>query len=197
MLTMARTIRQFWNDLHRLISAGLPLPKSLDLILSSLDCSNSFAKELGLIESYVHCRGFFYEALLKNPKFFGPLEINLIKAGERRKTLEIVLGCLAEGPLPIKANEYQNFYFSLATCLRSGVPLLSALQIAKNYCSGDLAKAIDKLGEAVKNGNPLSEPMRESGLFCDNEIVLVELGEGTGALDGISLSFAKGWKLLM
>ncbi len=185
MLTMAKTIRHFWSDLRDLMEAGMPIVESLKLILKGLNPNNPFAKDLVVIMSEIAHGSSFYEALARHNKFFGPLEINLIKAGEMSGKLDIVLMHLALGSVPTKADEYDNFYAALGVSEAAGVPILTSLKSAQIYCSGALGKAVKKFYDEVREGNTLAAPMDESRLFCEGEIDLIDFGYEVGGLGDI------------
>lgn len=192
MLTMAQTIRQFWKDLNELVDPGLPLIKSLNLVLSDLG-DNGFASDLEAIIGYItsNPNTSFSEALAKYPRFFGKVEMNLIRAGEMGGMLEVVIARLARGSAPTKAEEYKNLYSCLSTCLTSGVPVQASIRLAKDYCTGDLAEAVEQIYESIKSGDTFEGPMKKSGLFCNSEVDLVEFGGDSGCLDSILLRLAQ------
>lgn len=191
MLTMAGVIRQFWSDFSQLINAGLPVLASLNIIANHYQGIDNFSKSLSEIIDDVHGGSTLSESLAKHSIFFGNLEINLVKAGEVGGMLEIVLNRLTGRSTPIKADEYKNFYASLGTCLASGVPILTSLKIAKDHCSYDLANSIQQAIDDVKNGEPMSVSLSNTGLFFPSEIALIDMGEETGDLDGSFLRLSK------
>lgn len=199
MLTMATTIRQFWKDLNCLMEVynanesfiDKSLERSLKIILSNSDLNHNFRLALEAVLKDVESGLSFYKSLLKNPRFFGSVEINLVKAGELCGMLDVILTYLTQDRTPTKADEYQNFYASLAICMTSGVPILSSLEIAKGYCTGELAEAVDKLHNSIKDGDCFSVPMDQSGLFCGGEVAMIDIGEQAGVLDNVLLRLAE------
>jgi type IV pilus assembly protein PilC len=77
-----------------------------------------------------------------------------------------------------------RFSRNLGTMLRAGVPLLPALEIV-GQTSGNVVveRAVADVGEAVRTGLSLSEPLSEHPVFPPMVIQLMAVGEDTGALD--------------
>ena len=77
-----------------------------------------------------------------------------------------------------------RFTKTLATLLRSGVPLLTALDITKNVVNNMvLTEVIEKARIAVKEGASLAEPLKRSGRFPPMVTHMVAIGERSGALE--------------
>ncbi len=77
-----------------------------------------------------------------------------------------------------------RFAHSMAMMLQSGVPLLSALEVA-GAIGGPLQfdTMVDHLKQSVIHGRRLSEAMRASGWFTPVFLRMVSVGEETGRLD--------------
>jgi general secretion pathway protein F/type IV pilus assembly protein PilC len=79
----------------------------------------------------------------------------------------------------------------LGTMLSSGVPMLSALAIAKDAAENLLLEeAIDKAAEAVRAGQPLSGPLAESGLIDDDVVEMISVAEQANNLDDVLVNIA-------
>jgi general secretion pathway protein F len=77
-----------------------------------------------------------------------------------------------------------RFCRTLATLLQSGVPLLSALDIVRNVVNNDLiGEAISKTSKEVEEGQSLSFPLAQSGIFPPMVIEMIAVGEQTGTLE--------------
>jgi len=90
-----KTLTVFTRQLSTLISAGLPLLRSLRTLGKQEKDANLKKIMLGLSES-VEGGTTFSEALTQHPKAFNKLYVNMVKAGELGGVLEIVLTRLAE-----------------------------------------------------------------------------------------------------
>ena len=76
-----------------------------------------------------------------------------------------------------------EFSRGLATLLKSGVPLLSSLEILERSATNKLyGRAIGKVREAVKEGKSMAQPMAEAGLFPAMTVQMVQVGEEVGEL---------------
>jgi general secretion pathway protein F len=77
-----------------------------------------------------------------------------------------------------------RFSRTLATLLQSGVPLLTALGIVRNVVNNILiGEAIGKTSKEVEEGQSLSVPLAQSGIFPPMVIEMIAVGEQTGTLE--------------
>jgi general secretion pathway protein F len=80
---------------------------------------------------------------------------------------------------------------TLGTLLSNGVPLLSALSIARNVMTNSLLrKNVEETTEEVKTGGSLAHNLAESGHFPKLALQMVRVGEETGQLDIMLLKVA-------
>ncbi len=80
-------------------------------------------------------------------------------------------------------NVSARFSRTLGTLMGSGVAILSALMIVRDTAGNDLfAAAIDKVHDAVKEGEGMTKPLEQSGVFPLMLCSMIEVGEETGAL---------------
>jgi type IV pilus assembly protein PilC len=91
----AKILTVFTRQLSTLISAGLPLLRSLRTLSKQEKNPNLRKIMAGLAES-VEGGTTFSEALSQHPKAFNKLYVNMVKAGELGGVLEVVLTRLAE-----------------------------------------------------------------------------------------------------
>jgi len=77
-----------------------------------------------------------------------------------------------------------KFTRTLATLVKSGVPILYALEIVAET-SGNLVveKSIKKVKESVREGESIAEPLEKSGIFPPVVIRMVSVGEKSGKLE--------------
>jgi general secretion pathway protein F len=94
------------------------------------------------------------------------------------------------GPLVAKLDT-ARLARTLGTLLRNGVPLLSALGIARNVLDNRvLAADVDAAAEEVKNGIGLSAALGKGKRFPRLALQMVQVGEESGALDAMLLKTA-------
>ena len=80
-------------------------------------------------------------------------------------------------------NVSARFCRTLGTLMASGVAVLQALQIVKDTAGNELvARAIQSVHDAVKEGEGMTKPLEASGVFPLMLCSMVEVGEETGAL---------------
>jgi type IV pilus assembly protein PilC len=84
-----------------------------------------------------------------------------------------------------------EFARTLATLLQGGIPLVTALETARESVSSPLlAQAIVGVQKEVTGGGSLSGALRKSGFFPEIALNMVEVGETTGALPHMLESLA-------
>ncbi len=89
-----------------------------------------------------------------------------------------------------------NFARTFATLLKSGVPILNALQVVKGTLRSErLSEIISSVREGVKKGKGISEPMKNSDIFPPIAIHMVTVGEETGRLDEMLFKIAERFDL--
>ncbi len=94
-----------------------------------------------------------------------------------------LLGLPAFGDLARKI-EVGRFARTLGTLLRSGVPLLAALGVAREVAGNRvIALALGAVQEGAKRGDGLARPMAETGAFPALAIHMVRVGEETGRIE--------------
>ena len=91
----AKVLTVFTRQLSTLISAGLPLLRSLRT-LSKQEKNANLKKIMASLAESVEGGTTFSEALSQHPKAFNKLYVNMVKAGELGGVLEVVLTRLAE-----------------------------------------------------------------------------------------------------
>ena len=86
------------------------------------------------------------------------------------------------GPI-VSKTAVSRFSRTLGTLMSSGVPVLQALSIVKETSGNEVvANAIQKVHDAVKEGEGIAKPLGETHVFEDMVISMVEVGEETGKL---------------
>jgi type IV pilus assembly protein PilC len=75
---------------------------------------------------------------------------------------------------------------TLATLIGSGVPILEALSIARDTAGNEVfRKAFDHIHGAIREGESMAVPLRETRIVDDLVVNMVDVGEETGALDNM------------
>jgi type IV pilus assembly protein PilC len=80
---------------------------------------------------------------------------------------------------------------TLGTLLHSGVPVLQALTIVKETAGNKVvAHLVGNIHESVKQGETVTQPLRQSKVFSPVYVGMVDVGEQTGALPDMLLKIA-------
>ena len=79
-----------------------------------------------------------------------------------------------------------RFAKTFATLIKSGVPILGALEIV-SATSGNrvIMAAVDSARESVREGNTLAEPLGRSPVFPPMVVKMIAIGERSGALESL------------
>ncbi len=84
-----------------------------------------------------------------------------------------------------------RFTRTLGTLLQSGVPALTALDIVRSVVGNTvLADAVHRARENVREGEPIADPLRRSGLFPPVVVQMVAVGEKSGELEKMLLKIS-------
>jgi general secretion pathway protein F len=95
----------------------------------------------------------------------------------------------------IRMMSVARFTRTLATLLKSGVPVLSALEIVQNVISNStLSNVIKDVRESVREGESISAPLKRSGQFPPLVFHMVAVGERSGKLEEMLLSIADNYE---
>ncbi len=77
-----------------------------------------------------------------------------------------------------------RFSKTLATLLRSGVPLLNAMDIVRSIVNNRvLSAAIDEARDSIKEGESIAAPLKRSGEFPPLVVHMIAIGERSGQLE--------------
>lgn len=93
------------------------------------------------------------------------------------------LGLPVLGPL-FKKVAVAKFTRTLATLVRSGVPILASLEIV-GKTSGNVVieKALENVRTGIKEGESIASPLAKSGVFPPMVVRMINVGEQTGELE--------------
>ncbi len=84
----------------------------------------------------------------------------------------------------IKLRAVSRFSRTLATLLKSGIPLLQALDIVKNIVNNVLLeKTIEEARELIAEGASIAEPLKRTGVFPPMVIRMISVGEQSGEME--------------
>lgn len=84
-----------------------------------------------------------------------------------------------------------RFTRTLGTLISSGVPILQALLITRDTSGNEIiAKAVEKVHDAVKEGESIVSPLEASKVFPPMVVSMVDVGEETGALPEMLMKIA-------
>lgn len=86
----------------------------------------------------------------------------------------------------IRKIEVSRFSLTMATLLKSGVPVLQAMGIVQSILINRvISDAVGNLRQSLKRGKGLSGPLQEAGVFPPMAVQMITVGEASGALDNM------------
>lgn len=95
----------------------------------------------------------------------------------------------------IRKLETARFCRTLGTLLRSGVPLLQALNNARDVISNQvIASAINTVSAGAKEGKGIAIPLSDTNVFPPLALSMIKVGEETGQLDTMLMKVASTYE---
>lgn len=162
------------NIVSSIVGSGaiLPWPTRMLMAISAFVVSYGWLVTLAIVAATVLIRNWIrtpagqvkWDAFKLSLPVFGPVQ-RAIAVGRFARTL----GALTGG----------------------GVTILEALAVVRDTLGNEmLGRQIDTVAERVKTGEPLAEPLAQSGSFPPLLVQIVSVGEQTGKLDELLLNAA-------
>ncbi|MFH1075100.1 MAG: type II secretion system F family protein [Candidatus Firestonebacteria bacterium] len=161
---------------------------------------DSFGKELPPPTLAVIAISEFLQAFFKPPQVF--IEAVVVAGGiyALKRYLKTRAGMLMWHGIQLKAPMFgvlvkkvavAKFARTLGTLIKSGVAILEALEITAKT-SGNLVveEAIFKARAAIREGENITGPLKEAGIFPPMIIQMVSVGEETGTIDDMLIRCA-------
>ena len=98
------------------------------------------------------------------------------------------------GPLLLQSAT-ARFARTMATLLRSGVPMLTSLEIVTGLLNNrQLKKLLTEVGSAVREGSGLAAPLRKASIFPAMLPQMIAVGEKSGDLEEMLLKVAENYE---
>jgi general secretion pathway protein F len=108
---------------------------------------------------------------------------------DRRVLKAPVLGSL------VRMISIARFTRTLATLLKSGVPLLTAMEIVKNVVTNSvLMDVVEKARDSIREGESFANPLKRSGEFPPLVYHMIAIGERSGQLEDMLVSVADSYE---
>jgi type IV pilus assembly protein PilC len=146
---------------------ALPLPTQITVAISNFVKDNSLYILVGII-------------------IFGIAMNRLYKTEKGRLFLDRLSLKLPVFGILIRKVAVAKFTRTMATMLASGVAILEALDIvAKTSGNKVIEKALYHVRTSIAEGQTMSEPLLETGIFPSMVCQMIAVGETTGALDAM------------
>lgn len=91
-----------------------------------------------------------------------------------------------------RAMSVARFTRMLGTLLANGIPLLASMRISREAAGNPLlVEAIDAAADAVGGGESLAKPLEESGLFGEEVVEMISVGESANNLAVVLVGIAR------
>lgn len=94
----------------------------------------------------------------------------------------------------LKKSAVARFCRTLGTLISSGVPILEALRIVKDAIGNEvISNAIESVHGSIREGDTIADPLRQSGIFDELLVNMIDVGEETGELDRMLMKIADNY----
>ena len=94
----------------------------------------------------------------------------------------------------IRKATISRFSRTLGILISSGVPILEALSIVKEATGNAvIGQAVGQVHDSIREGDTIAEPLRQSKVFDEMVIHMIEVGEETGDLDKMLIKVADNY----
>jgi type IV pilus assembly protein PilC len=165
VVAMLLFIVPIFADLYDDLGGTLPLPTRLLLVISGI-----LTKFMPIVVLIFAGMAYAFRRWIKTP--LGR------RAFDRFKLKVPIIGGL------VQKTALTRFSHTLSSLLKSGVPILEALEIVSDTVSNTvMADAIDDVSQAVKGGESIHKPLMQHAVFPPMVVQMMAVGEETGALD--------------
>jgi type IV pilus assembly protein PilC len=94
----------------------------------------------------------------------------------------------------IRKSAIARFCRTLGTLIASGVPILEALRIVKDAIGNVvIERAIEDVHGSIREGDTIADPLRQSRIFDELLVNMIDVGEETGELDKMLMKIADNY----
>ena len=185
---------RFWGELAQELEAGQTLVSALDRAGPAFAGDDS--RTVAEIVRSLRGGTVLSEAMCRHPALFPSAVCAMVRAGEAGGVLGVIARRTAEAiaadvlPLPgaqiDPESDALRFWRLLAVLLPSGVPILQALELARDVLAGErFREAVDRLRRGILDGKDVVAAMAETpDVFPPEVCRALEHGERTGDLTG-------------
>jgi general secretion pathway protein F len=157
---------------------GQAMPLSTKILLG---LSNGLRNYWWLIAGFIAAAAVLIQRYIKTPA--GRMKADRIKISSP------VIGKL------VRSIEVARFSRTLGTLIKSGVPILMALQLVREIVTNQIiAGSLQIVYDRVKEGDSLSSPLIHEGIFPPLAVQMISVGEETGKLDQMLLRVAENYE---
>ncbi|RMG04003.1 MAG: type II secretion system protein GspF [Nitrospirae bacterium] len=137
----------FTTELSALLSAGLPLDRSLNILSTITEQKSMRAVIEGILKS-IREGSSFSEALGQHPEVFPRIYVNMVRAGESGGVLDLVLDKLVEfleTTRQLRENIISAMIYPIILILTGGISLI----VLFTYVIPKFARIFEDLGQAI------------------------------------------------
>ncbi len=116
------------------------------------------------------------------------------RPGGREKIDRWKMGAPVIGGL-IRKIEVARFARTLGTLIKSGVPILKAIDLVKDIMSNKIiCRAMANVYNRVKEGDRLSRPLEDARIFPNMAVKMITVGEESGNLENMLIRVAENYE---
>jgi type IV pilus assembly protein PilC len=147
-----------------------------------------------LLQSSELLTGYWY-LIPGIPFFFWLVAKGITRSEKGRNAMDRVKLHLPVFGLILKKSSISRFCRTLGTLISSGVPILEALRIVKDAIGNVvISNAIEEVHGSIREGDTIAGPLRQSGIFDELLVNMIDVGEETGELDKMLIKIADNYE---
>jgi type IV pilus assembly protein PilC len=149
---------------------------------------------LALLDIAAVMKKWWWVILLSLGALYFLHQLLMKRYGYRKMVHRLALRVPVAGLL-VKKTIVARFARTFGTLLGAGVPILEALSIIRDSITNVIVgEALESVHKNIKQGETITQPMQESGVFDDLVVNMVDVGEQSGNLDRMLMKVADAYE---
>ncbi len=200
MLSKREYHLSFWRHFLQRLRDGVPTNQALNMTTAE-ETSTQLHDAVVRVARRVENGVALGDAMERQPQWFSPAVVAMVRAGEAGGVLDVIAERIAEGieegslPLPgveLSMGRDEAYWRCFGRMLGSGVPVIGVLSILRHdVAEGELAEATGSVEGALLDGSTLAEAMRRrQDVFPEEICAIIESPDPHGSVAGAATRIA-------
>src|SRR5260370_591060 len=177
----AKDVQNFTSQLAVMIRAGISIRSAVGGISEQV-INPKFKAILVQMRKDVEGGKQFSDALLRHPKAFSPLDINMLRASDPSARFSQILSVAICETL-FRALDISRSLHTMGQLINAGVPMLDTISITAEIAGNTMYRRMWRgVYGAVKQGKKISTPLQKSPLLPRSVVQMISAGAQSGKL---------------